>query len=350
VDVVDIGEVRERGIRDRDRRGDEHLRAVQERVSVLYELVERQSRVEGEITKALKKLDKRVNTLGEQLSTLVDRSDEIARQGTLVALADEVGHGDEVKDVIVEDDGDVVVERAPTGDTVHDRLRALQATTDTLATASALGTLAELVGTESPLSGMRLWIADMMDLMIAQSRANEMLDRNGAPESIRPILMAWMVHPGSSLRREGYVGTQPMRKTWGERGTVFYGKKSFILIRPCYKFNPGGDMHTKYAITYNDSGASSVSFEDDLLMMSEPCGGNVAVAAERGHNIVLLALGGTWTGGWNGESPMIALETTTTKITLTEDVVEYASVNSGSGTEVIPNGTRWHMIVGIEQS
>ncbi|MDR2458873.1 MAG: hypothetical protein LBD43_02160, partial [Holosporales bacterium] len=50
--------------------------------------------------------------------------------------------------------------------------------------ASALSTLASVVGTPSPLSGIHQWFTNMA-LTIAQARADAMLDRNCTPEPLR---------------------------------------------------------------------------------------------------------------------------------------------------------------------
>ncbi|MDR1609269.1 MAG: hypothetical protein LBR78_00180, partial [Holosporales bacterium] len=78
---------------------------------------------------------------------------------------------------------------------------------------------ADVLGTPSPLTGMHLWVTSTMGLVIAQARADEMLDRNGTPEPLRSYYRRMMADISSNLRPDRPTAPGSVKWDWLERGT-----------------------------------------------------------------------------------------------------------------------------------
>jgi hypothetical protein len=82
---------------------------------------------------------------------------------------------------------------------------------------SEIRKLRESVNALAPLSGVQLYVGSTFSLMIAQARADEMLDGNGMMEPYRARLRRLMVAPDSNLRPENWESSDPTITRWTER-------------------------------------------------------------------------------------------------------------------------------------
>jgi hypothetical protein len=252
-------------------------------------------------------------------------------------------------------------------DVLSGRLTALEHATTGVARANVVATalalsglqstvrgLASVVGTSSPLTGMHLWVTTTMGLIIAQARADEMLDRNGTPEPYRSILRGEMTDITSSLRPDRPVNQPTPWWVWSQRGTAqtqpvntHFSVEGFT--RNGYVLPLDGITQQRYIRRGSVLGQIP---SDETCIIQPP---EWRSQAPRNTSNTIIRLGGTWTvvGAYPGADYVrIIVEETGTdrrfcfcdRTTIYEN--ETAASEPYDGTlQAIPYGVKWHMII-----
>jgi hypothetical protein len=175
---------------------------MQRRVGTLQELLCRYEEREERLRRALNKLrdmlrEVRGSSDSVSLTGIEETLDGFARESTLERLQTTAGTLATASALST-----LATTEGNHNTTTQGRLDTLQATAGTLATASALSTLAGRVGTASPLTGMHLWLNSMLDTMRVHAIATQHLGAIGMPEPHRQLFYEKMTAPNSTLRTD----------------------------------------------------------------------------------------------------------------------------------------------------
>ncbi|MDR1332806.1 MAG: hypothetical protein LBJ69_00110 [Holosporales bacterium] len=224
----------------------------------------------------------------------------------------------------------------------------------------------EMIGTPSPLSGIHLWMSDTFALMIAQARADEMLDRNCTPEPLRSLLRAKMTDITSDLRPDRPTQTGSNKRTWTQRGsavahlanTFLYAQVVDYGIHPLAIIGSSGDAQVyEYDNSGNplpttDYGPSVVEDIDASRATYADVDGGVAP----NYMTFIIRLSGAWEcvgpqqAGASGTFVPVIKDTKTNKqIVVSRGIYLYTngtttSERYGNKLVAFPVGVEWHMI------
>ncbi|MDR1333065.1 MAG: hypothetical protein LBJ69_01525 [Holosporales bacterium] len=217
--------------------------------------------------------------------------------------------------------------------------------------------LQDVIGTPDPLTGIHLWLNNALGLMIAQSRADEMLDRNGTPEPWRARFRQAMTHQYSDLRPDRDQ-TGP-RLRWVEMGALTIGGPyTYVVMRSIshggeIAWNSativdGGETKYWYEHTYERSSLDDIAYTELTLTVdywdlpqtmtcTRLSGEWVKVPGEGNHSYTLS----------NSTNTSLKAKLALNRTEGDDAVVATTTTTNGEGqTAETPTAIIWHRIMG----
>jgi hypothetical protein len=185
-----------------------------------------------------------------------------------------------------------------------------------------------------------------MALMIAQARADEMLDRNGTPEPFRAILKNQMTDITSNLRMDSPAGI--VKRWWSERGCQDQGRR-FLTATHMIIF-AGDRVDVRQLLIVRPDGQVDIGENDGVKVV----GARVCDYDENYRRDCCVAIEGKWVRTSEDaripSSSMVWRAQTDEKFIVTGSTWEYTTRNPGvENLESFPAQTEWHVIVSQPQ-